>query len=528
MSNLPKPNLNVPEITRQKERMVSAADNTAVRRISSEQLEDMSNEGEDYAEYNPSSEIRNQSGIHGGVSPVEIAHEMYDRGFSWNSLQEGTIDPVKTWDAVRRNLMGPQTVIPPRVEMEFVIFNLTAGTKIDMVVLPDELTDNSNANFNTQIIPGRSLPYYGFQGSGPRQWSFTVTLHDDLLRGTLTPVVRQLYALQYPLYKRQKVEPPKCLVIVGSFLRFTAIPTSIGVTWKKPLRDTIYATAEVSFQFSECTERPFGADDIENLGWDSNYLPPKKEMAIPGEDYFLNRGYEYWCAIKTRMGQMAAAPKSVNTTPSATNLAAPYSGDTNIENIGRKVTGTVKINIQVGHLNVTGGQTGAANPKYGIRTESDMNLQVARGVASALEGNPKYSVVIVDCHNEAVQGQNHPSYDLFLSLHMDSDRTGFGVGWAVGKAVGQTSKNFAKVLIATYGKSTGLTLKRTQYGGCSSGYYGFGGQYGNNSAQEKVILEMASIKIDGVDAPCDAPFMVQHTDRVINGIVSAILSYYGR
>ena len=124
------------------------------------------------------------------------------------------------------------------------IVNLLTKTSTSFKLTPEEISDNINANFNDQDIPGRSAPIPGYSSTGPRSISFTIKLHDDYCEGGLIKTIRQLKALAYPNYT-EYVTPPSCYLRVGDLIQMTAICKEVGVSWQKPIRQGIYIVADI-------------------------------------------------------------------------------------------------------------------------------------------------------------------------------------------------------------------------------------------------------------------------------------------
>lgn len=145
------------------------------------------------------------------------------------------------------------------------IINTVTGGKIEFDVEPEEITDTTTANFDPQEIRGRSSPYQGYNGSGPRTVSFELILHEDLCKDGVLNTVNHLRSLAYPGYGGV-LTAPSCLVRLGGMIHMKAIVSDVGVIWQKPYRDQIYLAATVSISFTEVTDNPHSASDIWGKG----------------------------------------------------------------------------------------------------------------------------------------------------------------------------------------------------------------------------------------------------------------------
>lgn len=136
----------------------------------------------------------------------------------------------------------------------FYIINLLTNDKIVVDLIPEEVSDATQGQYDEVVPRGRSNPIYGYSTSGPRTVSFTVQLHDDYCpgnHGSIVNYVNRLRALAYPAYNGGSISSPKCLVRVGDMINFTGVCKEVSVTWKKPYRDGFYLNAEVSLSFDE-------------------------------------------------------------------------------------------------------------------------------------------------------------------------------------------------------------------------------------------------------------------------------------
>ena len=146
------------------------------------------------------------------------------------------------------------------------IINLVTGSRIEVDILPDEISESKDSQFDSVDLRGRSAPLQGYNCSGARSVSYSLTLHDDYCKGGLLSTVRKLKALEYPEYANSSLTPPKCYVRFGSMISMSAIVTSVSITWKKPYRNGFYINADVNLEFSEVVDTPYSASQIEAGG----------------------------------------------------------------------------------------------------------------------------------------------------------------------------------------------------------------------------------------------------------------------
>lgn len=140
---------------------------------------------------------------------------------------------------------------------------------IDLDLLPESIDDSYSANFHTQSFQGRSSPVIGYGDGGPREVSFSLQIHDDLISqngSDIVDIVNQLKSLSYPEYER-KVIPPKIYLRMGDMVSIVGVCTNVGVSWEKPYGETTkgriaYKKAEVSLSFQEVIQIPQSASGV--------------------------------------------------------------------------------------------------------------------------------------------------------------------------------------------------------------------------------------------------------------------------
>lgn len=145
----------------------------------------------------------------------------------------------------------------------YVVNNLT-GTIIEFMISPEDISDNLTATFDDIHPKNRTSPIKGFNNSGPRDISFSITLHNDYCKDGLLHTVRQLQALTLPAKSAGFVKAPNCKVVIGKMININGVCTSVGVNWKKPYHDEIYSMAEISLSFNEVQDTSVFCDEWEN------------------------------------------------------------------------------------------------------------------------------------------------------------------------------------------------------------------------------------------------------------------------
>jgi len=149
-----------------------------------------------------------------------------------------------------------------------VIYNLTTFTRIDIPLLPESISEEYSAQFDDIQVLGRSTPYAGYGGGGPRSVSLDLPVHVDYSNGEYLNTIEKLKALPYPEYD-DYIEPPKVYVKIGDFIAIVGYCDSVSVNWEKPYGqdmngNMVYYKSEVSISLTEALKFPHSASQIES------------------------------------------------------------------------------------------------------------------------------------------------------------------------------------------------------------------------------------------------------------------------
>jgi len=155
----------------------------------------------------------------------------------------------------------------PREFIMAIIFNLTTGSRIDIPLLPETISEEYSAQFDNIPVLGRSTPYAGYGGGGPRSISLDLPMHVDYSDGQYLDKIQRLKALPYPEYE-DYIEPPKVYVKIGDFIAIIGYCDSVSVAWNKPYGfDTngnkVYYKADISLSIKEALKYPYSASEVE-------------------------------------------------------------------------------------------------------------------------------------------------------------------------------------------------------------------------------------------------------------------------
>lgn len=148
---------------------------------------------------------------------------------------------------------------PPSEYITCYIYNMLTGETIEFETLPDSVTENFSASWNSHEVLGRSAPYYNYGGNDARSVSYGVKLFKDALGESFIETVRQIESLVYPQYSGPMAIPPYCYVRFGGMVKMFAIVNSVSINWGDTIiaddytdaNENTFSTADVSIDFTE-------------------------------------------------------------------------------------------------------------------------------------------------------------------------------------------------------------------------------------------------------------------------------------
>lgn len=149
------------------------------------------------------------------------------------------------------------------------IINLNSGEAIPLVTAPNSLSEGISNSLNEQDILARSAPIITYTGTGSRQVSMTLKVHEDILpRGyDINSYVNAMKALAYPMYNNNIVSPPNVKLFVGSSLNIIGMCSSVNVTWETTtFRDNKIIIASIEVSIKETRTSCPGTTTIRNGG----------------------------------------------------------------------------------------------------------------------------------------------------------------------------------------------------------------------------------------------------------------------
>lgn len=158
------------------------------------------------------------------------------------------------------------------------------STLLMLPVYPENLQDQSSANFSSTQPLGRSAPIYSYTHSGPRQISFSFTLHRDMMNQAnqwvdtniqlgegedyVDAFIRCIQAAALPRYSSsdKMIDPPLVTVRVSDDVCIKGVVNGgVGVDYRLPINKmNKYAVVGVNFQVSEVD--PYDADLVLSIG----------------------------------------------------------------------------------------------------------------------------------------------------------------------------------------------------------------------------------------------------------------------
>jgi len=143
---------------------------------------------------------------------------------------------------------------------------------IELPSYPDELSDNTSANWADQTIVGRSSPIAAFTGTGYRNVSFNFLMHREMANN-IEEVIKFLRSTVYPSYQASGLIPPITTFRFGAF-RIKGIVRSVGFVFKKPIINEVYQLCEVSINIDSTPENVI---DVDYIMYSSSAMNPMND-----------------------------------------------------------------------------------------------------------------------------------------------------------------------------------------------------------------------------------------------------------
>ena len=147
--------------------------------------------------------------------------------------------------------------------------NLT-GTKIPFPVMPQSISESTNANFTQQDIVGASVPRVVYNSTAAKTMSFSLqNLTEDYVASgfkNLKQYVRALQALTYPTYGSGGiVNSPNITIVLGD-RSMKCVCTNVSVSWGTLTREQQILSCNVDLSFLMTRGDVPGATTIETSG----------------------------------------------------------------------------------------------------------------------------------------------------------------------------------------------------------------------------------------------------------------------
>ena len=161
---------------------------------------------------------------------------------------------------------------------------------------PDNMTDSSSANFQSNLPLGRSAPIWSYTGSGPRSINFQFELHREMLdqfnnrqpgmsTDTVDELIKNIQAAVLPNYasSEKMIDPPLVACRVGNEIYIKGIINGqVSVGYSGPiLYNDKYAVVTIGFQITEVD--PYDAETVRQVGSFrySGDIPLKTTLSSP-------------------------------------------------------------------------------------------------------------------------------------------------------------------------------------------------------------------------------------------------------
>lgn len=149
------------------------------------------------------------------------------------------------------------------------IINLNTNENIPLVTAPNSLTEGISNSLNEQDILARSAPLITYTGTGSRQVSIALKVHEDVLPEgyDINGYVNALKSLVYPEYTNNIVSPPNVKLFVGTSVSVIGMCASVNVTWETTtFRDNKIIMANIDIAIKETRASCPGTTTIRNGG----------------------------------------------------------------------------------------------------------------------------------------------------------------------------------------------------------------------------------------------------------------------
>lgn len=157
---------------------------------------------------------------------------------------------------------------------QIVFINVTAprvaNEPIILDFVPEDVSDDYSADFNSVKPLARANPIYIYTGGSDRSLSFSLKIHEDLLPNDirfktdgapdLRKFINHIAALSYPVRLGGVIAPPRIYLKIGKFYSgFGYINTTIS--WSN-IRDGRYTLADLKFSFTAESSVPHFVQDV--------------------------------------------------------------------------------------------------------------------------------------------------------------------------------------------------------------------------------------------------------------------------
>ena len=145
--------------------------------------------------------------------------------------------------------------------------NLT-GTKIVFPVMPNNISENINANFTQQDIVGASTPRIVYTSTAAKTISLSLqNLTEDYIAPnfkSLISYVRALQALTYPIYSSSGVVSSPNMTLVLGNRSMSVVCTNVSVSWGNNVKEQQILSCNIDLSFLRTRDDVPGATTIMN------------------------------------------------------------------------------------------------------------------------------------------------------------------------------------------------------------------------------------------------------------------------
>jgi len=151
--------------------------------------------------------------------------------------------------------------------------------------IPSEISESISANYDPQVIIGRSGPIFGYSSTGARVVSLEIILHAQ--QNPVSDVFEKIQFVKsflYPEYVGNNLRPPRRIqVVMGQFLNVVGILLSLEPVWEAPYDVTskFPHMAKFNLSITETLPEPLDFQTVRDYFGTEPIQGTARSLAIP-------------------------------------------------------------------------------------------------------------------------------------------------------------------------------------------------------------------------------------------------------